>query len=162
MIVTGVAVSDGSSTRASILEWMRDLPKGRPWTDFANEIRYLTIQPGGEIVLLELTDHEGDRDFARCRGLVRSALAPLTVHVKYTNIYNTPMPPTSKPLLWFGRITRPKPLPTNARWTPHRCSRQSSVIAEGAVNCSPSSKQFPTGIGNASAGARKPLRGVYR
>lgn len=103
MIVTAVTVSDGSNVKPTVLAWMPDLPDNRVWTDFTAEICDRTLAPGSELVLLELTEDEGEKGFAECRDLVRSALAPLTVNVEYTNIYNTVMPPRQKALSWFGR-----------------------------------------------------------
>ena len=103
MIVTAVTVSDGASAKPTILDWMPELPGGRPWTNFAGDVRDRTLAPGSEIILLELTEYEGEKGFAKCRDKVRSALAPLTVNVEYTNIYNSVMPPRRKELSWFGR-----------------------------------------------------------
>ena len=103
MIITAVIVSDGSSTRPTILDWMPDLPNERPWANFTGEIRDRALAPGSEIVLLELTEYEDEIGFAECRNIVRAALAPLTVNVEYTNIYNTIMPLRRKELSWFGR-----------------------------------------------------------
>jgi hypothetical protein len=82
---------------------MPDLPNDRAWTDFTDEIRDRTLAPGSELVLLELTEYEGEEAFTECRDMVRAALSPLTVNVEYTNIYNTVMPPRQKALSWFGR-----------------------------------------------------------
>lgn len=103
MIVTAIVVSDGSSTRPTILAWMPELANDRHWNNFAGEIHDRTLAPGGELVLLELTEDEGEVDFAQYRDPVRAALAPLVVNVEYTNIYNSIMPPRRKPLSWFGR-----------------------------------------------------------
>lgn len=103
MLITAVRVSDNKSSKPSLIECMPSLPKGRPWTNFAGNTTGRALPPGGEIILLELIEHEGENGFARCRDLVRTALAPLTVHVEYTDIYNSSMPPHSKALSWFGR-----------------------------------------------------------
>lgn len=103
MIVTAVTVSDGTVMLPTLLQCMPDLPEGRHWTNFTDQVRDRTIAPGGELVLLELTEVEGELDFASCRDPVRRALAPLTVNVEYTNVYNTVMPPRRKALSWFGR-----------------------------------------------------------
>lgn len=103
MIVSEVMVCDRQITKSSVVEWMPTLPNGRPWTTFSHALRDRTLQPGSEIILLELTEYGGEQDFAQCRDLVRSALAKLTVNVEYTDIYNTAMPLRSKSLSWFGR-----------------------------------------------------------
>jgi hypothetical protein len=103
MIVTEVVVSDGSNAKHTIVDWMPDLPNDRAWTNFSNALRGRTLRPGSEIVLLELTEHEGEASFAPCREMVRVALARLTVNVEYTDIYNVVMQPHSKSLSWFGR-----------------------------------------------------------
>jgi hypothetical protein len=103
MLITTVRVCDSQNSKPSLVEWMPPLPKNRPWTNFAGNAAGRALAPGGEIVLLELIEHEGESGFARSRNLVRKALAPLTVHVEYTDIYNSSMPVHSKPLSWFGR-----------------------------------------------------------
>jgi hypothetical protein len=103
MIITSVTVSDGKNAKLSLLDWMPDLPNDHGWTNFSDDLSGRTLAPGSEIVLLELTEYEGEEDFAECRDLVRPALAPLTVNVEFTDIYNTVMPPTKKRLSWFGR-----------------------------------------------------------
>jgi hypothetical protein len=103
MIVTAITVSDGTGAKPTLLDWMPALPRGRPWSNFTGAVDDRTLAPGSELILLELTEYEGERGFAECRELIRSALAPLTVNVEYTNIYNTVMPPRQKELSWFGR-----------------------------------------------------------
>jgi hypothetical protein len=103
MIVTAITISDGVNTKSTLLHWMPELPEARPWTDFTDEVRDRTLAPGSELVLLELTQYDGEERFDECRDLVRAALAALTVNVEYTNIYNTVMPPRRKSLTWFGR-----------------------------------------------------------
>lgn len=103
MIVLAVTVSDGASAQESLIEWMPVLPKNRPWNTFTHALRRRTLQAGAEIILLELTQHEDEINYAACRDKVRAALAPLTVNVEYTDIYETTMNPCCKPLSWFGR-----------------------------------------------------------
>lgn len=103
MIVTKVGVSNGSNTKPCVIDWMSELQLGRPWTAFSHALRDRTLQPGGEIILLELTEYEGEKNFAQCRDKVRAALAPLTVSVDYTDIYNNSIPARVKDLSWFGR-----------------------------------------------------------
>ncbi len=103
MIIRCLTVSDGSSTHETLIDWMPPLPTGRLWTTFSHHLRNRTLLPGGEIVLLELTEGEGEKNFAKCLNIVRAALAPLTVNVEYTDIYNQVMKPHQKPLSWFGR-----------------------------------------------------------
>lgn len=104
MIVTAITVLDGVSAKPSILDWMPEyLPHGRDWDDFVDDIRGRTLAPGGEIVLLELAEAEGEVGFAASRDIVREALAPLSVNVEYTNVYGTVMQPKRRDLDWFGR-----------------------------------------------------------
>lgn len=103
MIVIAITVSDGQNAKPALLEWMPELPGDRHWNNFAGDVRGRSLSPGAEVVLLELTEHDGERGFSVCRDLVRTALAPLTVNVEYTNIYNRSMPPKRQELAWFGR-----------------------------------------------------------
>ena len=64
MIVLAVTVSDGANARESLIEWMPALPPGRPWNTFTHALRHRTLQAGAEIVLLELTEHENEANFA--------------------------------------------------------------------------------------------------
>lgn len=103
MIIKAVIVSDGATTKDCLIDWMPNLPGGRLWNTFTYALQNRTLQPGAEIVLLELTEHDGERNFSRCLDLVRKTLAPLTVNVEYTDIYESVMRPSRKPLTWFGR-----------------------------------------------------------
>jgi hypothetical protein len=103
MIIKGVTVSDGKDAKSSVLDWMPELPNDHGWTTFSDDMLGRTLAPGSEIVLIELTEYEGEEEFASYRDLIRPALAPLTVNVEYTDIYNTAMKPTIKKLSWFGR-----------------------------------------------------------
>lgn len=103
MIVLAVTVSDGSNAHESLIEWMPALPQRRPWKTFTSTLRRRTLQAGADIILLELTEHEDEKNFSVCRDQVRTALAPLTVNVEYTDIYDTKMRPCQMPLSWFGR-----------------------------------------------------------
>jgi hypothetical protein len=103
MIITAVTISDGTTTKDCLIDWMPNLPGGRLWNNFTHALHHRTLQSGAEIVLLELTEHDGERNFSKCRDLVRKALAPLTVNVEYTDIYESLMRPCRKPLSWFGR-----------------------------------------------------------
>jgi hypothetical protein len=103
MIISAITVSDGTSAKDCLVDWMPDLPGDRPWNNFTHALRHRTLQSGAEIVLLELTENEDERDYPNCRDLVRKALAPLTVNVEYADIYESVMHPCKKPLSWFGR-----------------------------------------------------------
>lgn len=103
LIILGLTVSDGSSTKESLVKWMPSLPTQRAWTTFSHVLKNQTLLPGDEIVLLELTEYDGENSFEKCRVIVREALSKLIVNVEYSDIYNTVLPPHKKPLSWYGR-----------------------------------------------------------
>jgi hypothetical protein len=103
MVIKVITVGDGNSTKDSLIGWMPTLPAGRPWTTFSHSLRNRSLLPGGEIVLLELTEFDDEVGFDSCRNMVRVALSALTVNVEYSDIYNSVMEPQIKPLTWFGR-----------------------------------------------------------
>lgn len=107
MIITAVTVSDGFNTTDRLIDWMPDLPNGRQWNGFTNSLGNRTLKAGADITLLELTEHEGERNFSKCRDVVRKALTPLRVDVQYTDIYEHVMRPHTKSLSWFGRHFMP-------------------------------------------------------
>jgi hypothetical protein len=103
LLITAFTVSDGRNTRSNLIDWTPPLHKGRMWNTFVGNVAGRSLSPGSEIVLLELEEYEGESGFAVSRDAVRKALAPLTVTVEYTDVYNTAMPPHQKALTWFGR-----------------------------------------------------------
>jgi len=113
LIIKAVSISNGTETRPSIIEWMPRLPGNRHWNNFSQRLENRSILPGSEIVLLELTEYKGERDFAACRNLCRGALSALSVTVSYTDVYQTAFNAYSRGLDWFGRHklgTEPTPL----------------------------------------------------
>ena len=106
MIIQSLSVTDGKKQYDSIIDCMPELTE-RYWTHFSHALRDRTIFPGGEIVLLELTEEPDELGFSRSRELVRHALAPLHVSVKYTDVYKTAFASYTKALDWFGRHVQP-------------------------------------------------------
>lgn len=103
MIVTSLTATNGIDSEASLVDLMPDLPMKRLWNTFVDNLADRSLSAGGELVLLELTEHENERDFARSRDLIRQELSRVTISVEYNNIYGTAMPPRVKKLEWFGR-----------------------------------------------------------
>jgi hypothetical protein len=106
MIIQSLSVTDGATTCESLIECMPELP-GRHWTHFSNALSNRSLMPGSEIVLLALTEEDGELGFSWSRDLARRALSPLTVSVKYTDVYKSGFNPYTKALDWFGRHQRP-------------------------------------------------------
>ena len=103
MIIQAVTVTDGQEVKDSIIGWMPALPSDRPWSTFSHALKLRTLLAGGEIILLELTEYDGEAQFAAARDPVRCALSGLTVKVQYTDVYGTMFAKYQKPLSWFGR-----------------------------------------------------------
>jgi hypothetical protein len=104
LLVKCVKVSNGNQTRDAVVEWMPRLPKEVSWTFFAGVIADRSLLPGSEIVLLELDGDPKTELFRAGRDATRDALAPLTVRVDYTDIYDSHFEPYVQDLAWFGRI----------------------------------------------------------
>ncbi|MFM9888490.1 MAG: hypothetical protein ACKVQT_36155 [Burkholderiales bacterium] len=103
MLVKRVQVVDGTSVKESLVEWMPDLPDNILWGNFVGPVSDRSLLPGSEMVLLELNGDHEDKAFRSVRDTVRKALAPLTVVVTYTDIYESSLDPYMKDLTWFGR-----------------------------------------------------------
>ncbi|MBL8355472.1 MAG: hypothetical protein JNM01_11635 [Delftia acidovorans] len=103
MLIKGITVSDGKNSLPSLILWMPDLPGEREWNFFVGDIAGRALAPKSEIILVELTEDDEEEDFAACRDAVRSALAPLTAVVEYTDVFNKVMPNHTRSLAWFGR-----------------------------------------------------------
>lgn len=103
LVVTRLVAGNGGEVRASLLDWMPDLPEGVYWSNFAGNIDGRSLSPDRAIVLLELDGDATDRTFAEFRDHVRAALHPLTLNVEYTDVYDSCLKPYRKSLEWFGR-----------------------------------------------------------
>ena len=103
MIVRRVHVNDGESLKESLVECMPELPPDMLWTNFVGQVSDRGLLPGSEIVLLQLDGEHADENFTQARDAIRDALAPLTVIVDYTDIYETTFKHYTKELAWFGR-----------------------------------------------------------
>ncbi len=103
LIVKRVSVGDGNQVENALIDWMPALPDGMYWTTFVGEMSNRSIAQGREVTLLELEGDASDPIFASVRDVVRVSLAPLTVHVEYTDVYQSPLQPCQKELSWFGR-----------------------------------------------------------
>ena len=83
------------------------------WDTFTKDVTGWTIPVGGHVSLLQLTPLRADT-----RQSVRRALAPVTVFIKYTDIYRTPFT-YSRDLSFFARtISSESPLSLSPR-LPH-------------------------------------------
>lgn len=102
LILNAINVSDGRTTLPSLIEWMPELPGGRPWNDYSKNFQQRSLAVGTFLTLIELTERESETYFSDCRDLVRRSLEPLAVTVEYTDIYGTTMPSVQKSLNWFG------------------------------------------------------------
>jgi hypothetical protein len=103
MIVKRVQASNGTQMKEGLLEWMPALPTGVLWTTFVGPVSDQSLLPGSELVLLELSGDCEDRVYRAARAAIRDALAPLSVVVDYTDIYDSDFKPYTKALTWFGR-----------------------------------------------------------
>ena len=113
MLIKKVSVSADDQVKHALTEWMPDLPKGMFWTNFVGPVTDRSLLPGGELVLLELSGDDAENLFCAARDATRKALAPLTVTVEYTDIYESDFKPYAKDLSWFARhnvgSNRPSP-----------------------------------------------------
>ena len=103
MLITRLEVSDGTSVKQTLIDWMPAFPNQISWTNFTGSIVDRSLLPGSEIVLLELTGNDDDTSFCISRDIARNALASLSVSIHYTDIYKSPLPQYKKNLSWFGR-----------------------------------------------------------
>jgi hypothetical protein len=103
MIIIDVTIGDGARAQETLLAWMPPLPDGHYWTNYAGNVSGRSVLPGRDIVLLHLDGDAEDRGFSIARDKCRQVLSRLTIDVRYTDVYRTPMHPYRKALAWFGR-----------------------------------------------------------
>jgi hypothetical protein len=103
MLITKIEVRRGDVSKPAVIEWMPDLRGAVQWVDFLGPIAERSVLPGQELVLVRLDGDPAKQEFRRARDETRKALAPLTVHVEYSDIYDNKLPPYAKSLEWFER-----------------------------------------------------------
>lgn len=103
LLIKRVQVRDDTNMKESLVEWMPELPSGLHWANFVGPVFDRSVLPGSEIMLIELNGEFEDLTFRSACGAIRDALAPLTVLVEYTDIYESTFKHYVKDLSWFGR-----------------------------------------------------------
>jgi hypothetical protein len=103
LIIKGVAVSNGSESKDSLIDWMPALGGVLCWDTFTGSVDHRSIPSGGEIILLQLSGDSEDAAFREARDSCRVVLGKLKVTADYTDIYESIMPPIERSLEWFGR-----------------------------------------------------------
>jgi hypothetical protein len=103
LIILKLVVTDGTSSKKSIVEWMPPLPSGLAWDTFVQELENRSLAPEHEIVLLQLIGDPNEEDFRAFRKECREALKKLTVTLHFSDAYNRLMKPAQQTLSWFGR-----------------------------------------------------------
>jgi len=99
MTIKDFLCTDGTRSSLDLISLMPEL--GQKWTTFYKKIIGDTIMAGDKAILIELNPETEET-----RRKVREALKDLTVHMKYTDLYNTVFT-TSKKLDFFGRPVTP-------------------------------------------------------
>lgn len=104
LIMRRFDASDGTHHKANLIDWMPPHPTGMLWDTYYEELSGVTVLPGNEVVVLKLEQGETDpQAFSDFRAQVRAALAPLSVQVDYSDVYNRAQSPATRSLNWFGR-----------------------------------------------------------
>lgn len=104
MIVRAVTVNKAGEqqTKHSIIDFMPDLPKNRPWTTYVPDISGRAISANDSVTLIALKGNTRDKGFTSARQLVRKALSSLSIKVDHENIYGEKMKPALRNLDWFA------------------------------------------------------------
>ena len=106
LIIRAVSVSDGTESKDDVFSWMPVLPAGITWSNYSSIFADRTVLTGNELILLELDNRNkefGAQKFNKFRDLCRAQLAPLTVCVTYTDVYDSRFEPRCRALDWFSR-----------------------------------------------------------
>lgn len=102
LVVKELRANNSINTYHTVVECLPELP-GRDWTNFSGAIDGRSLLPGSEIILVELTEDEGEILFSSNRDLARRALSLVSVEIEYTDVYGSKFKPYTKTLDWFGR-----------------------------------------------------------
>lgn len=88
-------------THPDLLSHMPPLPTGVYWTNFHGNANGAYVEPGKHLELLLLEGDYNNRVFREARDSIRLALATLTVHVQYEDLYGEKMVSVERTLSWF-------------------------------------------------------------
>jgi hypothetical protein len=110
LIVNAIRVVGASNPDEALIKSMPVLSPKVLWANFLMESRGRSIQPGTELMLLELSlqDDFEQKQFALSRESVRQALGGLKLEAHYTDIYGTRLPVVTRDLSWFHRTLSEK------------------------------------------------------
>jgi hypothetical protein len=103
LVLKGISVSDGKTSKADLISWMPSLPPRLKWSNFTSAFSGRAFAPGEELILVELCGVETDADFTEFRHKCRRRLKNLTVTVEYTDVYGDTFDPCTRLLDWFDR-----------------------------------------------------------
>lgn len=103
LLVKKVIVSNNYDSKSDLISWMPQHPANVTWAHFSSVLSDRSILPSDEIMLIDLKGHPDDEVFQSYRKLCRSALAPLTLSLDFSDIYSEKIETHSRPLVWFAR-----------------------------------------------------------
>jgi hypothetical protein len=106
LLIKVIRVIGATDPSEPLINCMPELDPKVSWTNFIEESSGRSMQPGGEIPLIELSSESSSSQaqFALSRDRVREALGKLKVEVEYTDIYGSKLPLALRDLDWFHRM----------------------------------------------------------
>lgn len=94
---------ESGNIESALLDFFGEKFDDVEWSTFTSDIDGWAIRPGKYRTLIELEGDPLDEDFILIRDEVRKVLAPITVHLKYQDIYKKNMPNKIRKLDFFAR-----------------------------------------------------------
>lgn len=97
-------VSNGKTTKDSVIDFMPDPPQVITWKDFSKNLKDRVLAPGEKKNLLILEQEDKYlRSYNPFKEEVRKALSVLTIKITYTGVYEETFKPYIRDLNWFVR-----------------------------------------------------------
>jgi hypothetical protein len=95
-----VQTQSDQNIHSSVINAFGGLENKIIWNDFAKEIDGRALSPNAELTLIEVSFSPTQNE---TRSKVRSALAKMTLHLSYKDIYDRPQSEKKESLSWFSR-----------------------------------------------------------
>jgi hypothetical protein len=105
MRITQIRVDGAAESGQPLIKLMPELPPKVYWTNFVEDTSGRTVPPGGELMLLDFDSGStaSAAHYQVARDHVREALGTLSLHVEYTDVYDSKIEPVRRDLKWFHR-----------------------------------------------------------
>jgi hypothetical protein len=100
LLIENFTVQSAQSTHKRLIDAFAGLAEKVTWDTFTDTLDGRALAPNKEFVLVKATFDHSQEDI---KAMIRAALAKMTLHVSYKDIYGRSQPAVTESLSWFAR-----------------------------------------------------------